>query len=57
MIDMGLRRDAIMIMVAERPFVRWSELSGREQEHYERKARRIRQHLKDYEPSTRGVSV
>ena len=43
-------RDAIMLMAVERPFTRWSELTGVEKERYEKKAQRVRTQLELYEP-------
>ena len=45
-----VRRDAIFLAAAKRPFTRWSELTGKEQDLFIRDARRIREHLSNYEP-------
>lgn len=41
---------AMALAANDRPFTRWKELSGREQESYIKKAFRVAAHLKQYEP-------
>lgn len=42
-------RDAKFLMVNERPFIRWCELTGTEQLAYLKRAKRIVEHLEVYE--------
>jgi len=46
----NLERYALFLLAADRPFVRWSELSGKEQEAYTRKAHNVSEHLRAFEP-------
>lgn len=46
-----VERDARFLLTARRPFTRWSEISGREQDAFIREARRIRESLSLYEPT------
>lgn len=41
---------AIFLAASERPFTRWRELSGREQEAFIKKARRIKESCATHEP-------
>lgn len=45
-----VRRDAIFLAASKRPFTRWAELTGKEQDAFILEARRIREHLATHEP-------
>lgn len=46
---------AMALAANDRPFTRWGELIGKEQDAYVRKARRIIAHLAEYEPAARAM--
>ena len=47
----SLRRDAIFLAAVKRPFTRWKELTGEEQQKFIRQARNVREQLAHFEPA------
>lgn len=47
----SLLRDAIFLAAVKRPFTRWRELTGQEQERFIKQAKNVREQLAHFEPS------